>query len=207
MHIGNSKILMNQRGETIISLLTGIMIFGLLIGGIAMFQLNIFRNSKNVEEKTKTSQQIIITLRNLTSELRQARSSSTGGYALETATNDTLVFYSDINNDGAVERVRYARVNGNLERGITVPTGSPLSYGGQPETVTTLITSVSAESPLFLYYGSEYTGTTETSPLPYPPSIQDIRSVGIEITALPESPDLPPASAHTLITIRNLKSN
>jgi prepilin-type N-terminal cleavage/methylation domain-containing protein len=85
--------------------------------------------------------------------LRQASYGDDGSYPISTAGTSTVTFYSDVDNDKAVEKVRYYLVNTTLYRGVTKSSGFPPTYTGQPEAITTVSAYVRnpVTVPIFTY--------------------------------------------------------
>ncbi len=100
--------------------------------------------------------------------LREASYGDDGSYPVENAATSTVTFYSDVDKDGPVEKVRLYLASGTLYRGVTNSAGNPPSYAGQTESTFTISTSVvnGTSTPIFRYYdatGAELTGTVDTS--------------------------------------------
>ncbi len=99
-----------------------------------------------------------------TSNLREATYGDDGSYPISSVGTSTIVFYSDVDKDGGVERVRTYLIGKTLYRTVTNAGGNPPSYTGQTPATTTLATYVSngTSTPIFKYYnnvGTELTGT------------------------------------------------
>lgn len=147
-------------------------------------------------------------MREFAGEARTAQPSNLGTYALEETGTSTFVFFADTDNDGLRERIRYEQVGDTLVRGSTVPTGSPLVYDTDTETVTALATGVQndATTSLFLYFDASYAGSG--SELAEPVTIGVVRSVRMQ--ALLDTDTVNPPGAALLTTqatMRNLKDN
>lgn len=146
-------------------------------------------------------------LRPLVGEVRSASQSHDGAYPLAEVSEDTFVFYSDIDNDALIEKVRYFLDGGTLKKGVIEPSGSPLSYDSGNEVISWVIQDVTnGTTPVFEYFDSNYDGTTE--PLVQPVSSGDVRLVKITII-IDHDPNRPPAAVEltTQMTVRNLKDN
>ncbi len=145
-------------------------------------------------------------LRPLVGEVRSATPAHNGAYALETTEEDTLVFYSDIDNDDLIERVRYFLDEGTIKKGVIEPTGSPLGYTGN-EQISWVIQDINnGGAPVFEYFDTNYDGTTD--PLVQPVTTGDVRLIKITII-IDHDPNRPPDPVEltTQMTIRNLKDN
>lgn len=137
--------------------------------------------------------------------IRQASYGSDGAYPISSVGTSTITFYSDLDNDGIVERVRYYLSDKTLYRGVAEASGSPPSYSGQTETRNTVAAYVSngETTPLFTFFDANGIQLSTTST-----NIAQIASVSIRLDV-----DLNPNRApniFTLIesaTLRNLRTN
>ncbi len=142
-------------------------------------------------------------------ELRNATYGASGAYPINEASDNQIVFFSTTQkNSGVISKIRYYISNNILYKGVVNPAGSPPSYNGQPEVVTTLITSMSlGGNPLFYYYDSNYNGNG--NPLTQPVNLNQIKFIKINLTVLKQLT----ATSNTTFTvlagasIRNLKTN
>ena len=143
-------------------------------------------------------------LKTMTREMRTASSGSNGAYALSLASSTSITFYSDIYDNGLKEKVRYFLNGTILQKGVLVPTGSPLAYTGS-ETITTLASNVT-NSSIFSYFDKNYDGTTAA--LTTPVDVSNVRLVKITITT-DSDPNRPPSpiTSSTQISLRNIKDN
>jgi prepilin-type N-terminal cleavage/methylation domain-containing protein len=144
----------------------------------------------------------------MTAEIRSASLSSLGAYAIDNASSTAFVFYTDVDNDGLKEKIRYFFKNNTFKKGVLKPSGSPLVYNSANEIVSTFIQGVvnSPTTPIFSYYDENYSGTT--APLAYPLDLTAIRLVKITLL-IDNDPLHPPGprSFATQISIRVLKDN
>ncbi len=205
-----------SRGITIIEVIVSIAIIVMITGGMIAFEKSIFTNSKVLQSALISQQQIRKTLGSFTSELRSASPSSGGAYAIEIAATSTLVFYSNIDNDVAIERVRYffATSSANnvynvLKKGITKPTGT--MYDLALEKISTVANDIknSSTTPIFTYYDASYNGqASSTAPLVQPVFIPAIRLIKISLDVDPNAARSPFYQTYTTqVTLRNLKDN
>lgn len=197
-----------KKGFTFVETIIGVSIFlliSLLISSFArdIFSLNyVLQGNLNAEIDSRHVVKIIVT------ELREAGPSALGAYAIASATPSNLIFYSDVDNNGIREKVRYFISGTNLKRGVVTPTGSPLVYDDTQEKLSTIISGFVSSStlPLFQYYPSSYAGTS--SPLTVPVDISSIRLVKVAVI-IDKDPNRSPISIITTsqVSVRNLKDN
>ena len=196
----------NSKGFTLVEILvvmgiTTLLGFGAvtLLRDTTVFQ-GVFQQGLNsVDEGRKI-------LRPLVGEVRSASPAHNGAYALEVTDDNTLVFYSDIDNDDLIERVRYFLDAGTLKKGVIEPTGSPLGYTGTEQISWVIQDVANGGAPLFEYFDTNYDGTTD--PLVQPVTTGDVRLIKITIV-IDHDPTRPPEPVEltTQMTIRNLKDN
>ncbi len=134
----------------------------------------------------------------ITRELRETNFSDHGEYALANIEPDDLVFYSDVDDDGKMDKVEYSLEGTVLERKITQP-GENNNYSGEPK-INIIARYVSnGEEPLFVYYDEDnvVTGIKQ--------EVRLIR-INIKVDVDPEKPPLP-YILESDIHLRNLKDN
>lgn len=168
-----------------------------------VFSLNYFlQGSLNAQIDSRHVVKIMVT------ELREAGPSALGAYAIAAASSTAVTFYTDVDNDGLRDKIRYFVSGTDLKRGVIAPTGSPLSYVAGNEKLSTIISGFvsSTTLPLFQYYPSSYSGTS--SPLTSPINIPSVRLVKITVI-IDKDPNKSPVKIVTSsqVSIRNLKDN
>ena len=194
----------DNKGFTLIEILVSIAVIVGIMFIIGNFSINIL-NFKNFLTPTfQVQQEIALTFQNMTSEIRSMSPSNTGSYAISQAGTSTLTFFSDIDEDGLYEQIRYFVSSSTLERGVTKPTGNPVVYSPANEKIFDVVHNVISTSTIFTYYDSTYTGTE--APMTYPLDISKIRIIGVDISV--QNPNLnSPILFSAKLTPRNLRSN
>ena len=172
----------NRSGFTLIEVLVASALLVIIGAGylglqyiMSKSQVVVFNSYLSVEESNSILTQMI-------TELRNARQSDDGAYLIHTADDQEIIFYSDTERDGTVERVRYT-LNGNqLFKGVTKPTGNPPTYDLAQEKVKILSSNVrNGSQPIFFYYNEYWPTDTTNNPLPVASRISDTRLVKVEI--------------------------
>lgn len=133
----------------------------------------------------------------ITSELRSATQSAAGGFPVESASTSSIVFYTDTDGDGIIERVRYFISSSTLQKGIIDPTGTPAMYPTSTERIATVLSNVGAGSG-FSFYDQNYTGTQPALVAPVDPTAVSIVNFTLVETG---------RSFSTTAMLRNLKNN
>ncbi len=192
--------------ETIIA--TGIGIVLVLMGWA--FSKNILSFNTTTYDSLSAQAELLKVVNVWSGEIRGAVTAETGAFPIVTAATNTLTFYSDIDDDGVVERVRYFLSGSKLRKGVIEPSGSPYVYNTASETVVDQVQNVvSSATGVFQYYDSSYTGSSSsTAPLRNPVNIAAIRLVKVTIDVDRDSKRTPSSiQVTTQISLRNLKDN
>lgn len=188
--------------ETLIS----IGIFLLLTIAVVEIFLFSFRSKEIVFDQLATQSQGRRAVQDFVNELRSAKYSDVGGYPLAQASSTQIIFYSNIDTDVAVEKVRYFLATTTLKKGITKSAGNPLTYTTTTESVSTLVENVRATTTIFRFYDQNYTGSS--TPMTQPVSTSDVRLVEVILTLDRDITKSPvPIVIQAKTTLRNLKSN
>lgn len=135
--------------------------------------------------------------------LREASYGDDGSFPVSAVATSSITFFSDIDGDGSVEKIRLYLLKGTLYRGVTDSAGNPPSYAGQSEKTYTISTNVvnATSTPIFRYYDSD--GSELVSPV----TIAGIASINTTIQV-----DLNPNRAPNIFTLtaratlRNLRA-
>lgn len=194
-------------GFTLLELIISMGIFTLVLLAIGSFSRNIIYYNGVFTGGLTSYDQANKILQPISSEIRSASPSSLGSYAIEKTGTTEFIFFSDIDNNGLKERIRYYLSGLNLIRGVIIPSGSPLQYSSSNETTSTIVKGIrNGSSSIFTYYNSNYNGST--APLTQPVSVLSVRLVKITLI-IDDDPNRPPApiTVTTQVNMRNLKDN
>ena len=91
------------------------------------FQRDVFFLNTNLQNNMSAQLDARHLIKTMITELRKTQNSATGGYPIELASTSEIAFFSDIDSNGNVEKVRYFLSGNRLRKGVTPPTGSPES--------------------------------------------------------------------------------
>jgi prepilin-type N-terminal cleavage/methylation domain-containing protein len=153
---------LKNKGFTLVELLVSIAILTIVGIALSTFQSNIFTFAFSSQANLSAQLSARHVIRQIVAQLREAAPSSVGGYPIALAATSSLTFFSDLNNDGLEEQIRYFLSGKNLMQGVTSPTGSPLAYVPGNEKLSTIVANVvnGTSTPIFQYYDSNYAGTS-----------------------------------------------
>ncbi len=107
MSMPDSQKKYSPHGFTIIETLVTIAVFTLLMGAISASIIMLYRTHGFAMDQSQAVNEARKGVEAMAREIRQAEYAESGAYPIEFAGGKQFIFYSDIDNDGRVERVRY----------------------------------------------------------------------------------------------------
>jgi type II secretory pathway component PulJ len=194
-------------GFTLMEVVVTTGILGLIMLAVGMFQANIFGYHLSLSNQLTSQHESRRAIEQIVAELRASSYAGNGGYPIETASATSLVFYTNADRDGGIERVRYYLNGSNLQRGIIEPSGTnPVLYTGTEASTIMVKNIVNGSTALFTYYDDSYAGSG--IPLSPPVNVNEVRYVHI-ILMIDTDPNRPPLPLRVEggASIRNLKEN
>ena len=176
---------------------------------ISKFQRDVFSFNRYFSSSLSTGDSAQKLLRPMTAEIRSASPSANGSYPIDTIADNSFSFYSDIDNDGLKEWVKYSVSGTTMTKEVIKPTGNPAVYNTANKVTTTFMTGVrniTDSIPIFTYYDSTYTGGSGGVVSATTGSLSSIRLIGVKIRLDPD-PNQSPTTVEvsTQVAIRNLK--
>lgn len=147
--------------ETVVVIAITTMVAGSLLSAIRYFYVNnayVFEAATSVDSARRG-------LATALADLREASYADDGSYPVSGAATSSITFFSDVDSDGGVERVKIWRVGTTLYKVVTNASGNPPSYAGQSSSTTTIATYLrnATSTPLFTYYDSDGVQLSTTS--------------------------------------------
>ena len=140
-------------------------------------------------------------------DIREASFSDEGAYPIIAIDDHELYFYSDIDRDNSIERVRFflATSTQTFHRVVTDATGTPPTYGGGLAATSTLAQHVRNDEQarnIFEYFDDEGTRITNYN------NITDVAFVRVNLIVNVNPAKLPNEfTLRSSATLRNLKVN
>lgn len=178
----------DSSGFTLIELLVVIVLMSILAGALLSLQFILSQNQVTVWRSYISVNEANSNVASLVREVRTARFGDNGAYPLGTAEDNELVFYSDIDFDGATERVRYFLVGTDISKGVTDPTSFPVSYPPGDEKIKVISENVrNLANPVFYYYNGDWPEDSVNNPLSTPASPSDIKLIRVNLRLNPNA--------------------
>ena len=200
------KCLNDNNGFTLIELIIAIAVLVIMAVAISAFFINLYKEQGSDIARIKRIDVASRTIETMSSEIRKMNRAENGVFPLEIVQEQTLVFYSDVDNDGLTERIEYSLDESDetiLERKLTEP-GDSLDYSGE-EIITTVVDGIrNGTELLFRYYDENYTGSEDS--LTEPINVTSVKMIEIILDINPSEKYLSsPLRVETKVHPRNLK--
>lgn len=195
-----------QKGFTVVEIVVVIGISTILLTALLRFLVAGYPISSVTLLQANSNETARVHLQRIANEIRQARYSDTGAYPLVEMLPQKLVFYANVDNDSAIERVRYELDGTDLIRGVLKPTGDPLTYNDANEVTQVVARSIRNDTKdIFIYYNGNYPDDTTALD---PANVTDVKYIQFDllIDADPDR-DPPPVEIVSQVQLRNLKTN
>lgn len=187
-----------QKGFTLIELMIAVSIFVMIFIMGADFVIRGYKSMAFESEQEAAVKNARRIMELVTKEIREINLSARGDYPISTTSEQSLAFYSDADNDGSTEKIRYFLSDRTFKKGAILP-GASLDYSGT-ENITSIADYINNQTePLFFYYDSD--GATSTT-------INDIRLIKVKLK-VNVTPNIMPNDYYleSDIQLRNLKDN
>lgn len=187
-----------------IEVLIAIGILAMITLTVTLFAVDIFKSQFFLGDSLEVEEGIERALNQITPEIRSITNSSNGSYAIVSVSSSSFNFYSNIDSDSLIEKVRYFLDGATFKKGVIKPSVNPIVYDPADEVITDLADDIISDD-IFYFYDKTYEGSSG-SHLEQPVKVSVIKSVKVSLTA-DKNINLPPSptSIETFINIRSLK--
>src|SRR3989344_9425068 len=199
----------NKTGFTLIEILVVCVLMAILAGSIltvqyliSQVQTDVFKQLVGVDEANRN-------ISSLVRELRNTRTGENGAYPLEATLNQEIIFYSDIDKDNSVEKVRYFLSGNQLNKSVIEAQGVPATYPTENAKTKVVAENIrNAETPIFYYYNGNWPTDTVNNPLDTPSRLSDTKLMKVYLEINPDE-NTPEKNfiLESNVQIRNLKNN
>lgn len=192
-----------MRSFTLIETIMAIAIFVLAMGTITGLILMGYKTQSYAWQQSMAINEARKGVETMVKEIREARPGDNGAYMIEKADNYEFIFYSDIDKDISIEKIRYFLDGNNFKKSVIEPTGWPISYPEANEKIFVLTEDVRNLPPIFYYYNSDGQEITEL-----PARSKDTKLMKVRLV-VNVNPNRPPQDfiLESSVQIRNLKTN
>jgi hypothetical protein len=194
-----------HRGLTLVETLVAIAAGTATIIALTGFILSFYRTNTYAIEQSFAVNSARRGIERMVRDMRETTYSDEGAFPIITATPYSFYFYSDVDRDLNIERIRFYLDNGLLKREQTKSVGDPPTYTGGTTTTTIVsdyVRNASLSVPMFKYYtsaGVEVTNLTH---------VKDIAFVMVNVVVNINPLRLPSDfSLRSTATLRNLKTS
>jgi len=194
-----------KKGMTFIEMLVVIAVSTIVMAAVASSIVFFYRTNTYTMEQALAINSARRGIEIAVKHIREAAYSDEGAYPVISISENEFSFYSDIDNDASVEKVRLFIENGSFKEGITNSAGSPPTYTGQPEEINILsedVRNIEEATKIFTYYGSDGSEIVNYA------NILDVTFAGIKLIVninparLPNQFDL-----NSSATLRNIQNS
>lgn len=144
-----------NRGISLIESVVAISIFALVIFSITYLLVSFYRYNAHGFQQTAAIDSAGRGIEPTINDIREMDFSDDGAYPIISASTSTFSFYSDIDADSGIEKVRLFLEGTTLKKGVTKSAGDPPIYTGQPETIFILsrdVRNITLGNDVFLYF-------------------------------------------------------
>ena len=145
----------SQKGLTLLEAVIFLGILILIISAVVATLRYVYRGQRFVFEQADATRSARSGIEQTVRHLREASYADNGAYPIVAMDNTSVTFYSDYDNDGRIERIRYFLDNTYFKRGIIESAGDPPTYNSGSEVVTVIsenVRNTAVGTQLFTYY-------------------------------------------------------
>jgi len=199
-----------QKSFSLIESLITISIFLLTLIALTGFILHLYRTYAFNFEQIQAIGEARRGIETMVKEIREARYGDDGSYPIKEAGDFHFIFYGNIDQDDATERVRYFLDGIIFKKGVIDPTGDPPQYVLTDEVISILSVYVrnTLSEPAFIYYNGDWPTDTINNPLPTLTRLTETKLMHVFLK-LNVDPNRPPDDfeLESDVQVRNLKTN
>lgn len=144
-----------MRGLTVVETTVFVFVFVVLIIAIVSSTRYAYRGERFAFEQADATRSARSGIERAVRDIREASYADDGAYPIIEIATSTMSFYSDADNDGKVERIRYFLDGTNFRKGVIISSGDPPAYAVLSESVSLVSDNVRNAvigTPTFTYY-------------------------------------------------------
>ncbi|MBC8465118.1 MAG: hypothetical protein H8D63_01990 [Parcubacteria group bacterium] len=193
----------NTRGMSLIEAVVAIGMATIALSAIASMTISFYRTHRYTIEQSFAINSARKGVERMVADIRETTFSDDGSFPIELMDAHELIFFSDIDRDDRIERVRFSLEDAVVFRGQAESTGDPLAYPADDDTIQQVSDNVRNEEygqALFRYYdeaGNEILDYNE---------VMDVRFVTVQVVVNINPERLPQDyTLQSSATLRNLR--
>jgi prepilin-type N-terminal cleavage/methylation domain-containing protein len=188
--------------ETLVTMAVGSMVLLIVVG----FMIEANRFQQFIAEQSTAITVADSATTTMAKALRETIDGANGSYALDTAEDNTVIFYSDIDADSNTEQVTYTLSGTQINQTTIEPTTAPSQYLSQNGTTKTVATNIVngtyTHNAIFTYYDDQ------NQVLPTPVDLSSVTLVRIHLDVNVDPNRVPDThTIETYVQLRNLNDN
>jgi Tfp pilus assembly protein PilW len=191
-------------GFTFVETMIVVLITSISLLAISSFVVSMYRANSYANEQAYAIDYARRGVTDMVQYIREANISDTGSFPIASAGTSSMIFYSNIDTDAEIEKVRYFLDGDTFKRGVVNPTGDPLAYT-DPETETIIarnVRNVANDVDIFEFYGDDGVEVTDFDEVTEMTYVKVNLIININPARAPEDFTL-----RSSASIRNLKTN
>ncbi len=190
-----------KQGFSLIETIIAIAIFAIVMAAVSGLIIYLYRVNSYAIQQAYAINSARKGMEVITREIREATYSDTGAYPVVDAQNNSFIFYSDVDRDNKVEKIRYYLDGSYLKRNEVHSAGTPLTYPSFSDyaVLSEYVLNGIRSLPIFHYYNASSTEIVDFS------KITDIKLVKVTLIINVET-SRPPAefTLESSAQLRNL---
>lgn len=203
--IKNLSAQAGTKGFTIIETLVVISVFTLIMVAVSSSILYFYKSNRITLEQAYAINSARKGIEFMTRDIREIIYSDEGAYPIISIDANSFYFYSDIDRDDSVERIRYFIDGTDLKKGLTEASGDPPQYLDGNEMISIVSDStrnIEQAIPVFEFFDEQGVEITDYD------NISDVAFVKVNLVVNINANRLPDEfTLRSSATLRNLKTN
>lgn len=196
---------MKTKGFTMIETIVVISIFAIVMIAVSSSIVYFYRSNRIVLEQAYAINSARKGIEFMVRDIKEAIYSDEGAYPIISIGANSFYFYSDIDRDDSIERVRYFVDGTDLKKGLTEASGDPPKYLDTNETISIISDSarnIEQGISVFKYFDAQGAEITDYN------NISDVAFVKVNLVVNINENRLPDEfTLRSSATLRNLKTN
>lgn len=191
-----------KKGFTLVETIVTIFVFAVAMATILAIIAFLYKSHGHAWRQSEAVYEARKGIETMVQEIREAHTAEDGSYVIDKAEDYEFSFYSDVNKDSLVEKVRYFVDGNEFKKGVIEPEGIPAVYPQDKEKIYVLSKYVINNPPIFRYFDGS------GNELPAPARRKDTKLMRVSLI-ININPNRPSENSHleSEAQIRNLKTN